>query len=279
MVRGTRSRKSFLEANQTPAKNSTSIVDVSDTQIPESGDEVSNTPESKKIKMHGRIRITTFQDFGWESFWVDMPKVYYPDLIKEYYAILRTDKFGNVYSVVTGFTEVDQLKVLLGNVRLKDDNPHATIVVVHLAHLLFKLARSHICPRSGNKSNFTRHGVIVVSMLMTEVGEPSSAVPASNTSVVKLLHSLQDDNGLMMSKLIEMASDITDLKNGYQDITAELMTLKAMVKDFKNMFGHFIGSKSFTAQSTKHELEDLVDALVYYGGEFIGDENQGGENQ
>lgn len=35
-----------------------------------------------------------------KSFIVDMPKVYYPDLVREFYANLIEDKFGNCMSTV-----------------------------------------------------------------------------------------------------------------------------------------------------------------------------------
>lgn len=133
MTRKTRARKA-------PAQ-STSKKDDTATGLNESEDEITQTPESKKLKMTtspsfmtpdcesrykamdlgsqaftpaqpissklvplltqcGDIKI--FQDVGLESFFLEMPKVYYPDLIREYYANLGTDKFGSVISKVRG---------------------------------------------------------------------------------------------------------------------------------------------------------------------------------
>lgn len=46
-------------------------------------------------------------------------------------------------------------------------SPASTTQVTPLAHLLFMVCRNNICPRAGNRSNFTCQDVIVVSMIMT----------------------------------------------------------------------------------------------------------------
>lgn len=207
----------------------------------ESGDEVTQTPQSKKLKMtmspvfispafEDRFKdldmgnraiiygqplasklipslnqcgvMKLFSDIGLESFILDLPNFYYPDLVREYYANLQSDKFGNVTSMVRGtmiqlnppflssrlkiktYSELDiytaqgsvnlpflsyaeQLQLLMGDVKPLDSNPPPTTVVTPLAHLVFKLARSHLCPRVGNKSNFTCQDVVVVAMIMS----------------------------------------------------------------------------------------------------------------
>lgn len=55
----------------------------------------------------------------------------------------------------------------MDNVKLMDTTPLSTTMVLLIAHLLFKFCRSHICPRLGNKSNFTCQDVFIVDLLMT----------------------------------------------------------------------------------------------------------------
>lgn len=43
-------------------------------------------------------------------------------------------------------------------------------MVTHMGHLLFKICRSNVCPRGGNKSTFSCQDVIVVAMMLA--GKP-----------------------------------------------------------------------------------------------------------
>lgn len=46
----TRNHKSLLEANKLISKQDTDVVDLGENTVQESGDEISQTPESKKMK-------------------------------------------------------------------------------------------------------------------------------------------------------------------------------------------------------------------------------------
>lgn len=84
------------------------------------------------------------------------------------------------------FNVVEQLGSLVEDPSVLDCTPPATTTVTPLAHLLFKLCRSHICPRLGNKSNFTFQDVVVVSMLIT--GKPFDL---ATLMLKKMLNSLE----------------------------------------------------------------------------------------
>lgn len=107
------------------------------------------------------------------SFLINMPKIYYPDLIRQFYANLEKDEFGNITSIVnekqiqlnppilamilditvnsnvevyshgslsfTGFTYVDQLNVLVAPNKLMELALPTTPLLNPLAHLLFKI--------------------------------------------------------------------------------------------------------------------------------------------
>lgn len=233
----TRTRKSGLIANTPSSKKDKVLIEL-DNVAHNSGDEVSQTPESKRLKgtplfaspefesrfstmeLGTRNLITAplldskiiapltdvgiiklFEDVGIDSFILNLPKVYYPDLVREYYANLHSDKFGNICSTVNGkkiqfntslfssildvdyeseldvytaqtalefpdFSVKDQLSILIGSDLVGEFAPPSTTEVTPLAHLIFKLVRSHICPRMGNKSNFTNQDVVLVAMIL-----------------------------------------------------------------------------------------------------------------
>ncbi|KAK1355717.1 hypothetical protein POM88_048973 [Heracleum sosnowskyi] len=145
---------------------STSVVNLT-KNVPRSGDEVSQTPESKKMKMTAALE-QQFKDLDLANRSLILEQLIARRKIHMNGHVLNTilnidndsevDVFtAQEYVFVQDFTEVDQFKVLLGeNVRLLNDTRRATTAVIPLAHLFFKLARSHICLRVGNKSNFTR---------------------------------------------------------------------------------------------------------------------------
>ncbi|KAL8113392.1 hypothetical protein AgCh_020641 [Apium graveolens] len=156
-------------------------------------DEVSQTPDSKKLKLavsfdspdleqrfienaldsrpilpgipvNGKFlqqsgALALFQTVGMDNFVLELPKVYYPDLVREFYANLHEDKFGNCVSTIrdkrirlnppflsslikfknpteievfTGkgyvmlpdFSIMDQFKCLLGSDSNVEDNPN-----------------------------------------------------------------------------------------------------------------------------------------------------------
>ena len=231
MVRAT--RNFGLLGKRAASKADNTVVDLGN----ESGDEVSHTPDSKKLKttlsfgspnleqrftdhgldtrpiipgtpITGKLFQTSgafalFQNMCMDSFITDMPKVFYPELIREFYANLTQDKFGNCISTVhdkkirlnppvlssiikfeslsetevfTGkgyvglpdFSVVDQFKHLLGLETFSDENPQppSTTQVTPLAHLVFKICRSNVCPRGGSKSTFSCQDVTVVAMIL-----------------------------------------------------------------------------------------------------------------
>lgn len=110
---------------------------------------------------------------------MDMPRTFYPELIREFYANMRSAKFGNLVSTVRdkkltlnppllhtilkidsssevdvytaqGFVSppdlsiTDQLQLLMGSVKVLDTNPPSTTVVTPMAYLLFKVCRSNM---------------------------------------------------------------------------------------------------------------------------------------
>lgn len=131
----------------------------------------------------------------------DLPRVCYPNYVVEFYANLHKDKFDNYISVVKGrrlaltatvmhsilrsnvyseqvvFTKkglvkidvlrrLDQLKLVTGIEKLTKFVLPTTSSVIPMAHSIFKLCWSNICPRSGNRSNFTCQDLAIVSMIM-----------------------------------------------------------------------------------------------------------------
>lgn len=80
-----------------------------------------------------------------------------------------------------------------------------------LAHLFFKLARSHICPRLGNKSNFSFQDVVVVAMLIS--GKPFDV---SSLMLSKMLATVDKSTsglpyGVWLTKIFEWFKiDFTD---------------------------------------------------------------------
>lgn len=64
-----------------------------------------------------------------------------------------------------GFTDVDQLNVLVAPNRLMDLAPPTTSLINPMAHLIFKICWANICPRSGGRSNLTWQDVVVCARI------------------------------------------------------------------------------------------------------------------
>ena len=76
---------------------------------------------SPQIIFKIELRTIYFQDLGFESFLVDMPKECFPEFVQEFYANLTTDKFGNYVSTVQGKRITLNLPIL--NCMLRIESP------------------------------------------------------------------------------------------------------------------------------------------------------------
>lgn len=61
---------------------------------------------------------------------------------------------------------LDQLKIITGMDKISKFTLPTTTSILLMAHLIFELCWSNICPQSGNKSNFTYQDLAIVSMIM-----------------------------------------------------------------------------------------------------------------
>nr|XP_017225158.1 PREDICTED: uncharacterized protein LOC108201377 [Daucus carota subsp. sativus] len=144
--------------------------------------------------------VKLFEDLGFQSFLLDLPKTCYPALVREFYANLQSvgsDQYvsyvsdvkiclssmflGAILKIppstltihtkrgpkdVEGFTHKDQLKVLTGLDNVSENAFPSTTQLIPLAHALFKLSIENVSPRLGTRSNLSSQDVVVVSMIM-----------------------------------------------------------------------------------------------------------------
>ena len=152
--------------------------------------------------------VKLFSNLGFESFLVDMPKLCYPSLVREFYSQLSENASGQYVSFVAdtkitlsplflnailktppspvsiytkrGFKQLDnfsvkdQFHVLFGADGPTETFP-STTQILPLAHALFRVSIDNVCPRLGTRSNLSAQDVIVVSMLLSgksfDIGE------------------------------------------------------------------------------------------------------------
>nr|XP_017217278.1 PREDICTED: uncharacterized protein LOC108194852 [Daucus carota subsp. sativus] len=144
--------------------------------------------------------VKLFEDLGFHSFLVDLPKICYPDLVREFYANLQlvgSDQFvsfvsdvkiclssmflGAILKIppstvsihtkrgpkdVEGFSHNDQLKLITGSENVSDTMFPSTTQLLPLAQALFKLSIENVSPRLGTRSNLSSQDIVVVSMIM-----------------------------------------------------------------------------------------------------------------
>ena len=142
--------------------------------------------------------IKLFSDLGFESLIVDLPKICYPSLVREFYLNLHENPSGQIVSFVSdtkitlspmflnaiiqappspvsihtkrGFKQLndfsvkDQFLVLFGQDVPTETFP-STTQILPLAHVVFKVSIENLCPRLGTRSNLSAQDVVVVSML------------------------------------------------------------------------------------------------------------------
>lgn len=211
----------------------------------------------KYFQQCGALKL--FQDLGLESFLIDLPKVYYSDLVREFYGNLHEDKFGNCVSMVRDkkirlnpsvlnsilkiddmsevdvftskgfislpeFTAVEQLQTLFGPIKVMDLSPPTTTQVTPLAHLLFMVCRNNLCPRAGNRSNFTCQDVVVVSMIMARKAFDLSHLILQNMIAAVNQTKSGLPYGLMLSKVFEFYK--IDVKNAAKVNVKEVIDVK-----------------------------------------------------
>ena len=143
--------------------------------------------------------VKLFSELGFESFLVDLPKVCYPSLVREFYENLQPNTSGLYVAYVNNtkitlsslflnailktppspisiftkrgfkqfddFTVKDQFNLLFGTDGPCETFP-STTQILPLAHALFKVSIENVCPRLGTRSNLSAQDVIFVSMLM-----------------------------------------------------------------------------------------------------------------
>lgn len=126
--------------------------------------------------------IKFFTQLGFESFLVDMPKNCYFDYVREFYANLLTDKFGNYISfmrdkkimlsvpvlnsilrieypsyvsvytkkehkMLDDFSTLNQLRVLRDIPRLLEFYKPTTSIIPPITHVLLMICVANICPK------------------------------------------------------------------------------------------------------------------------------------
>ena len=143
--------------------------------------------------------VKLFTDLGFESFLIDIPKICYPTLVREFYVNLQSNTSGQYVSYVNntkitlsslflnailktppspvsiytkrGFKQFDdfdvkeQFNVLFGVDGPVDTFP-STTQILPLAHAVFRVSIENLSPRLGTRSNLSAQDVIVVSMLL-----------------------------------------------------------------------------------------------------------------
>ncbi|XP_017228645.1 uncharacterized protein LOC108203941 [Daucus carota subsp. sativus] len=144
--------------------------------------------------------VKLFTNLGFESFLVDLPKICYLNLVREFYLNLFENPAGQYVSFVSdtkitlsplflngilktppspvsiftkrGFKDVvdfgikDQFKTILGY-ECENDTFPSTTQLIPLAHALFKVSIENISPRLGTRSNLSAQDVVVCAMLMS----------------------------------------------------------------------------------------------------------------
>ncbi|XP_063948186.1 uncharacterized protein LOC135152259 [Daucus carota subsp. sativus] len=147
--------------------------------------------------------VKLFSALGFESLIVDLPKIFYPSLVREFYLNLHVNPSGQIVSFVSDtkitlspmflnaiiqappspvsihtkrgfkhfddFQVKDQFKILFG-VESSTETFPSTTQILPLAHAVFKVSIENLCPRLGTRSNLSAQDVIVVSMIMA--GKP-----------------------------------------------------------------------------------------------------------
>lgn len=144
--------------------------------------------------------VKLFEDLGFQSFLVDMPKNCYPALVREFYANLQlvgSDQYvsyvsdvkiclssmflGAILKIppstmsihtkrgpkdVEGFSHKDQLKLITGSEIVSENAFPSTTQLLPLAQALFKLSIENVSPRLGTRSNLSSQDIVVVAVLM-----------------------------------------------------------------------------------------------------------------
>ncbi|KAL1803452.1 hypothetical protein ACET3Z_032099 [Daucus carota] len=144
--------------------------------------------------------VKLFEDLGFQSFLVDMPKNCYPALVREFYANLQlvgSDQYVSYVSDVKiclssmflgailkippstmsihtkrgpkdieGFSHKDQLKLITGSEIVSENAFPSTTQLLPLAQALFKLSIENVSPRLGTRSNLSSQDIVVVAMLV-----------------------------------------------------------------------------------------------------------------
>ena len=144
--------------------------------------------------------VKLFEDLGFQSFLVDLPKLCYPALVREFYANLQSTGSDQYVSYVSdvkiclssmflgailrvppstvsihtkrgpknieGFSHQDQLKIITGLENVSEGVFPSTTQLVPLAQALFKLSIENVSPRLGTRSNLSSQDIVVVSMIL-----------------------------------------------------------------------------------------------------------------
>ncbi|XP_017227470.1 uncharacterized protein LOC108203224 [Daucus carota subsp. sativus] len=204
--------------------------------------------------------VKLFADLGFESFLVDLPKVCYPNLVREFYLNLFENPAGQYVSFVSdtkitlsplflngilktppspvsiftkrGFKEVvnfgikDQFKTILGYECDNDTFP-STTQLIPLAHALFKVSIENISPRLGTRSNLSAQDVVVCAMLMSGKSfDMGDLVLKNMVNVVEGKSTAGLPYGLLLTRVFEWFG--VDL-DGVESITAkEFLDVKCL---------------------------------------------------
>ena len=144
--------------------------------------------------------VKLFEDLGFQSFLVDLPKTCYPALVREFYANLKlvgSDQYVSYVSDVKiclssmflvailkfppstvtihtnrgpndieDFSHQDQLKLFTGLDSVSEGAFPSTTQLLPLAHTFFKLSIENVSPRLGTRSNLSSQDIVVVYMQM-----------------------------------------------------------------------------------------------------------------
>lgn len=104
-----------------------------------------------------------------------------------------------------GFPAIAQLRLVRGLLKLETFATPSTTQVIPMAHLLFRICITNVCPMLGTKSNFSCQDVTIVAMLLSGKGFDLSGLILSHMmEVFKNNASTSLPYGLLLTKIFEV---------------------------------------------------------------------------
>ncbi|KAL8156742.1 hypothetical protein AgCh_001735 [Apium graveolens] len=287
MVRAT--RKSGLLANHSVSKQDNTVVDLGN----ESADKVSQTPDSKKLKITLSFDSPDLEPRFTENALDSRPILPgIPVIVHEFYTNMHKDKFGNCvstvrdkrirlnppflsslikfenpteievftgngYVVLPDFSIMDQFKLLLGSDSNVEENPQppSTTLVTSMAHFLFKICRANVCPRDGNKSTFSCQDVTVVAMILAGRAFDLSHLILKNMLAAVNQKKIGLPYGLLLSKIFD--SFKIDLKSAVKLSVKEVLDAKTIAMSNLHI-------ENEQVNQLKNEIKGLKDIMLNF---------------